>query len=725
MQNLIAVINKVQEVFAKVHLPVMLDLPVIAVVGAQSTGKSSVLESIVGRDFLPRGSGIVTRRPLILQLQHLHDGEEYAIFAHKPDKRFAHLEGVTAEIETETDRVAGRNKSVSPDPILLKIFSQDVLDLTLVDLPGLTKVPLPDQPVNIEQQIRDMVLDVVKSPSCLILAVSAGNSDLANSDSLKLAREVDPKGDRTIGVITKLDIMDRGTDALEMLEGKTYPLKLGYVGVVCRSQQDIMKKKPMKEALEAEADYFSHNPSYVRIKGRCGIAYLSKRLNKLLMAHILHCIPNLKNNVTALLHGRLAELNSYGIDLVSEHKGNLGALLLYMISQFATYYQATIDGNLVKDITKELKGGARINFIFHVVFARAIKGIKALDGLADEDIRTALVNAKSLHPSFFVPECAFEILIRKQIEKLLNPSLECMNLVHEELRRVLVRPEIPELQRFQKLMSKLSEIMSDTLYRYLGPTEDMIRSLIRIEDSFINVNHPDVLTGTSAILGMMKVEQQEDAAGLERMKQSLLKKEEEAKQKQKQKRKQEEQKKEEAKSPGAEKKGSGKGFFSSFFGSKKAEKEEAKRPEVVEPVEPATKPLSYIDQLQDQFAGLRAEKRALFLEALPNCIRADIPASSRDILETEIIKQLLKSYFKVVKKNVGDLVPKAIMAFLVNKSKATAQNELVSALYAQKNFEALMEENPFIYEKRQTCKKMIAVLQESLAALNEINDIEP
>ena len=76
--------------------------------------------------------------------------------------------------------------------------------------------------------------------TAIIMAVCAANVDLANSDALKMAKKVDPFGERTIGVITKIDLMDEGTNALDLLSGKIYPLKLGYVGVVCRSQKDIL-----------------------------------------------------------------------------------------------------------------------------------------------------------------------------------------------------------------------------------------------------------------------------------------------------------------------------------------------------------------------------------------------------------------------------------------------------------------------------------------------------
>ena len=136
------------------------------------------------------------------------------------------------------------------------------MNLTLIDLPGMTKVPVGDQPADIEQQIRDMLYQFITKPNCLVLAVTPANTDLANSDALKISREVDAQGNayhkvkivklqfgyrlvgqivfeiltalfiffvgtRTIGVITKLDLMDVGTDARDILENKTFPLRRG------------------------------------------------------------------------------------------------------------------------------------------------------------------------------------------------------------------------------------------------------------------------------------------------------------------------------------------------------------------------------------------------------------------------------------------------------------------------------------------------------------------
>ena len=140
-ENMIHLINKIQDAFTTIGGNESLDLPQIITVGEQSSGKSSVLEHIVQRDFLPRGSGIVTRRPLILQLVMLSgNNDDYAEFLHLPQQKIYDFNQVRAEIAKETDRIAGINKGISRSPIHLKIYSKNVLNLTLVDLPGLTKV---------------------------------------------------------------------------------------------------------------------------------------------------------------------------------------------------------------------------------------------------------------------------------------------------------------------------------------------------------------------------------------------------------------------------------------------------------------------------------------------------------------------------------------------------------------------------------------------------------
>ncbi|KUL82319.1 hypothetical protein ZTR_09710 [Talaromyces verruculosus] len=256
-----------------------LDLPQIVMVGPRSSGKSTVLENIIGRDFLPWGSGLVTRRPVILQLINVSDEEDSsndaavnippyceqcgrtrrrAEFHHLRRRKFEDFAQVKQEIENETAHIAGNNKGINRQPINLKIFSPHVLNLTSVDLPGLTKIPMGDQPSDVEKQTRTLISECVAKPNSIILALSPANVDLVNSEALKLARHVDPTGRRTIGMLAMLDVMDHGTNAVDIFSGRVYPLNLGFIGVVNRAQQDIQSGKSLREALKAQQGIFRH-----------------------------------------------------------------------------------------------------------------------------------------------------------------------------------------------------------------------------------------------------------------------------------------------------------------------------------------------------------------------------------------------------------------------------------------------------------------------------------
>jgi dynamin 1-like protein len=156
--------------------------------------------------------------------------------------------------------------------------------------------------VDIDKKVMELCYQYVQPKTAIIMAVTAANQDLANSDALKLARKVDPFGERTIGVITKIDIMDDGTDCIEIIQGKVYPLKLGYVGVVCRSQKDILAGKPIKEALQAEDTFFKTNSTYASLASRMGTTYLCRTLNMIIVNHIKKCLPIIRSKITSMLY---------------------------------------------------------------------------------------------------------------------------------------------------------------------------------------------------------------------------------------------------------------------------------------------------------------------------------------------------------------------------------------------------------------------------------------
>ena len=124
------------------------------------------------------------------------------------------------------------------------------------------------------------------------------------------------------------------------------------------------------------------------------------------------------------------------------------SLILNIIAKYCKQFEEFIDGKFVKDTASELKGGSRLSYIFYDVYTQAVRDIDPFDALTDEDIMTAIRNASSLRPNLFVPEVAFEILSKQQIKRLESPSLQCVQLVFEELRRIVLEIEMPELFRF-------------------------------------------------------------------------------------------------------------------------------------------------------------------------------------------------------------------------------------------------------------------------------------
>jgi GTP-binding protein EngB required for normal cell division len=193
-----------------------LQMPSIVVIGSQSSGKSSVLEAIVGHEFLPKGSNMVTRRPIELTLIH-SEGEEYSEF---PQLQLGKIRSYTKVQKTLTDLnlAVPDEECVSNNPIELRIHSPNVPDLTMVDLPGYIQVTTKNQPRKLKEKIQELVESYIQEPN-IVLAVCAADVDLANSEALRSAMRVDPLGIRTIGVITKMDLVDpeHGNQILNVL----------------------------------------------------------------------------------------------------------------------------------------------------------------------------------------------------------------------------------------------------------------------------------------------------------------------------------------------------------------------------------------------------------------------------------------------------------------------------------------------------------------------------
>ncbi|KAJ4965842.1 hypothetical protein NE237_017691 [Protea cynaroides] len=721
--SVIPIVNKLQDIFAQLGSTSIIELPQVAVVGSQSSGKSSVLEALVGRDFLPRGSDICTRRPLVLQLvqtKRKPDGteEEYGEFLHLPKKKFYDFSEIRREIQAETDREAGGNKGVSDKQIRLKIYSPNVLDITLVDLPGITKVPVGDQPSDIEARIRTIILSYIKHPSCLILAVTPANADLANSDALQIAGTADPDGYRTIGVITKLDIMDRGTDARNFLLGKVIPLRLGYVGVVNRSQEDIIQKRSIKDALAYEDNFFRSRPVYNGLVDRCGIPQLAKKLNQILVQHIKTVLPGLKSRISSALVAVAKEHASYGE--ITESKAGQGALLLNILTKFSEAFASMVEGKNEQMSTLELSGGARIHYIFQSIFVKSLEEVDPCDDLTDDDIRTAIQNATGPKSALFVPEVPFEVLVRRQITRLLDPSLQCARFIYDELIKMSHRCLASELQRFPVLRKRMDEVIGNFLREGLEPSETMIGHIIEMEMDYINTSHPNFIGGSKAVeIALQQTKSSRISATLPRAKDGVDSDKVPASEKSQKSRAILARSPangiiaDQGVRPGADNErpgisgnttGASWGISSIFGGHEnRISRESSMSKSYSEPVHTLEHSLSTIQ-----------------LKEPPTILKPTETHSEQEAIEIAVTKLLLRSYYDIVRKNIEDCVPKAIMHFLVNHTKRELHNVFIKKLYRDNLFEEMLQEPDEVSMKRKRTRETLKVLQQAFRTLDEL-----
>ncbi|XP_020758055.1 dynamin-2 isoform X9 [Moschus berezovskii] len=734
MEELIPLVNKLQDAFSSIGQSCHLDLPQIAVVGGQSAGKSSVLENFVGRDFLPRGSGIVTRRPLILQL--IFSKTEYAEFLHCKSRKFTDFEEVRQEIEAETDRVTGTNKGISPVPINLRVYSPHVLNLTLIDLPGITKVPVGDQPQDIEYQIKDMILQFISRESSLILAVTPANMDLANSDALKLAKEVDPQGLRTIGVITKLDLMDEGTDARDVLENKLLPLRRGYIGVVNRSQKDIEGKKDIRTALAAERKFFLSHPAYRHIADRMGTPHLQKTLNQQLTNHIRESLPALRSKLQSQLLSLEKEVEEYK-NFRPDDPTRKTKALLQMVQQFGVDFEKRIEGSGDQVDTLELSGGARINRIFHERFPFELVKMEFDEKDLRREISYAIKNIHGVRTGLFTPDMAFEAIVKKQIVKLKEPSLKCVDLVVSELATV-IKKCAEKLSSYPRLREETERIVTTYIREREGRTKDQILLLIDIEQSYINTNHEDFIGFANAQqrstqlnkkravpnqgeilvirrgwltinnISLMKGGSKEYWFVLTAESLSWYKDEEEK------------EKKYMLPLDNLKIRDVEKGFMSNKHVFAIFNTEQRNVYKDLRQIELACDSQEDVDSWKASFlrAGVYPEKDQAENEdgAQENTFSMD-PQLERQV---ETIRNLVDSYVAIINKSIRDLMPKTIMHLMINNTKAFIHHELLAYLYSSADQSSLMEESADQAQRRDDMLRMYHALKE---ALNIIGDI--
>ncbi|CAB1353580.1 unnamed protein product [Coregonus sp. 'balchen'] len=403
-----------------------LALPAIAVIGDQSSGKSSVLEALSGVA-LPRGSGIVTRCPLELKMKRKREGEKWhgKISYQDHEEEIEDPSDVEKKIRKAQDEMAGVGVGISDDLISLEIGSPDVPDLTLIDLPGIARVAVKGQPENIGEQIKRLIRKFITKQETISLVVVPCNVDIATTEALKMAQEVDPEGERTLGILTKPDLVDKGTEetVVDIVHNEVIHLTKGYMIVKCRGQKEIMEQVSLTEATEREKAFFKEHLQLSTLydEGHATIPKLAEKLTLELVHHIEKSLPRLEEQIEEKLEETRTALERCGTGPPEDPKERL----YFLIDKVTLFTQDAI--NL--STGEELKSGdinvfSTLRTEFGKWKAHLDHSGKNFNKKIEKEVADYEKRYRGRELPGFINYKTFEVMVKDQVKQLEEPAVK-------------------------------------------------------------------------------------------------------------------------------------------------------------------------------------------------------------------------------------------------------------------------------------------------------------
>jgi len=542
---------------------------------------------------------------------------------------------------------------------VLTVYATGAPDLTLIDLPGVTRVPLrgSDQVDDIEKVTRDMTLHYIKDPRTVILCVIPANQDMSVSDALQLARQVDPQGMRSIGVITKIDIMDQGTDAVKMLRGEEIPLRLGYVGVKMRNQQDITSNKAVKVSLQEEREWFENHRLYSKLPpGLVGTSTLIDKLTQILFKHIRRFLPEIKKEINEKRRSVQDRLEELGQGIPLEDHGRV-QLMWTMITDYCEMFKNTIRGkydrklqrymaNLQGGDSSSMSGGAHVRQVMNDFLADYLE-VPMTAEMTDDDIDRAIrMHEGDSLPGFPSPD-TFEYLALPHLQKISIPAVECVHNVASALDVLSQRMAQSVFRRFPKLAEVCLEMTANIIQEQKDKTRIVVEQQVACSIGYLFTNDPSYLTEHGSMEPMYEDKEQK---------------------------KQPPPPEEEKKDP--------------TFGEKT------------------------VQQIKDGSSSAFHKVNTMFSQKQPD--KKNHRYSGPFVKE---IRKRLDSYLAITVRNVRDAVPKAIGFYLVRAVQDKLQFELLNALNQKDKISELLGEPPHILEERRSLAALLSVLQRASSVL--------
>ena len=487
-----------------------IDIPKLVVIGSQSSGKSSILNSILGLDILPTGSNMATRGPLQLELiQSIK--EVCAIFGEYMDGAWVEIKKISLDlpnptneqkreinslIRSITNEYAGDGMNITTIPIYLRIYSPHIPNLSLVDLPGLTMVACTDkgQPKDIKDKIRALLASYIKDENAIIMAVMPARTDLEADLALDLVKEYDPEGIRTVGILTKLDLMNEGTDITNYLENKIsrdLQLKLGYYGIKNRNNIQMIEYNAL-EGLTIEAEYINSHRIYSnsKYKNNLGIPALCNNLSNVLVKSLKKNIPGILEKINKDLLEAQTKLSKLGTPIPDEDTLK-SAFIHKTIAKLSRRYIS-----ILEDRGKNINAARNIKNHFKKL-RKKLEKLEPFskENTSDQFIKNAIDNCEGNHMSFPSPPVeVLEQMLKDSIIKpfnfVLEPSHKCSQDILAELTdliEILIKDiGVDRFPKFYKLVS--STLLNEVLLRGIENLYVNLISEISCQENYIWTN---------------------------------------------------------------------------------------------------------------------------------------------------------------------------------------------------------------------------------------------
>ena len=480
----------------------LVDLPKLVVVGTQSSGKSSLLNALIGLDILPVGKSMTTRTPLHLELipstnEARVEFGSYQNYRWNTDKKI-HItypaltpdqrDSIRTEIELQTMNKAGTALNISRTPIYLKVYASGIPNLSLIDLPGLTSIAITDrgQPKDIKEQIIGLVTEYIQQKNTIILGIIAARPDIEADMAMEIIKKNDPRGERTIGVLTKLDLMNEDCDISNYLDNNVsndLKLKYGYYGIKNRSNSS----QSIPEALVAEKTYFQNHSIYKqdKYKTHLGIGNLSIHLSNILIYNIKLCLPTVLSNINHQLDDTQSELSVLGSSISSEKEVQL-TILNNLLSIYVKNFIQAIE---LRGSTRQTGRLLKDSFS---AYRNEIEELNPFESLDDNYLIDILKCYDGIHMSFpYLPIEVLENCIKdtkhRPIFQLFEPSQQCLQRSLDILNNL--NQDILDNQPIKKYPNLIKAIRNLVVNELLMPRFQKaltrIHEMIETEEAYI------------------------------------------------------------------------------------------------------------------------------------------------------------------------------------------------------------------------------------------------